>query len=157
MPPGHFPLHRAWDQAPTPGSVVGGTRLYLLGQPLEGIQAIAWPEGHGKRGTQTPGMRYRDLERLYSSAVMSSAEYERYSQPLRLYTTLSDGFGRPITWPMVKLAAEAVNPLLIPGKTLSDEACREMLLHLRKQNRDTLAPPHDSLGRPLAPNGILNH
>jgi hypothetical protein len=142
----HFPISRAWQQAPTPHSIVGGTRLHLLGQPIEGIQPMQYEQ---------PGMRYRDLLRLAQSGVMSSAEYERYSQPLRLYTTLSDGFGRPITWPMVKLAAEAVNPLLIPGKTLSDEACREMLLHLRKQNRDTLAPPHDSLGRPLAPNGIL--
>jgi len=138
----HFPISRAWHQAPTPHSILGGPRPPRPTAPI--------PYG-------LPGMRYRDLERLYSSNVMSSAECERYSQPLYLYTTLSDGFGRPITWAMVQLAAEAVNPLLTPGKSLSDEACREMFLHLRNQNRDTLAPPHDSLGRPLAPNGILNH
>jgi hypothetical protein len=140
MPPGHFPLHRAWDQAPTPGSVVGGTRLYLLGQPLEGIQAIAWPEGHGKRGTQTPGMRYRDLERLYSSAVMSSAEYERYIQPLRCFTRLSDGFGRAVTWSDVEAVCRRVNPLLQPGQRLGEKDLHGITVGLRDRLRATLAP-----------------
>jgi hypothetical protein len=131
--------------------------IYLHGQPVQGIRSIAYPDGHGKAGTLMPGMRYRDLVRLHSSNVMSSAEYERYTQPLRIYTTLSDGFGRPITWAMVQHAADSVNPLLQPGKSLPDEACRRMLLPLRQQNRDTLAPPTDGTGRPLAPNGILTH